>query len=370
VFADRRLVNQAVVRLASRLITENGTRHSHPNSDLHYSVGFIVLVINGVKIRIVPTDAVSFETDVLALKHAQALHGLDERVVEIVGLDPQTLPYPDSFQVINQPLGVAAHALLFIGVKPIREFSYPDIRRFARTVLSASASEVPDAMDIALTLHGAGYGLDEIECFDAEIGGIFDGLDAHDHPKALHTISILESDTNRARRLTERLGFLTGDAEASSDDAQVDRLQAAGGDVTRQHAFVAMPFDESFSDVFHYGISRAVRANGFLCERIDKQTFTGDILKRLKEQIRSATFVVADLTGANANVSLEVGYAWGTEVPTILVRKDGEPSKFDVQSQRTLLYRSIKELEEMLHGEIKGLLPEFQARIQLNTPSS
>src|SRR3954465_8442996 len=109
---------------------------------------------------------------------------------------------------------------------------------------------------------------------------------------------------------------------AQARGLQIPRPQGAGpaaggsdGPSNRAHAFVAMPFDESFSDLFHYGLSSAVRANGLLCERIDQQGFTGDILQRMKDQIRTAKLVVADLTGGNANVFLEVGYAWGKNVP-------------------------------------------------------
>lgn len=52
-----------------------------------------------------------------------------------------------------------------------------------------------------------------------------------------------------------------------------DTLRTVGK--SRAHAFVAMPFDESFNDVFHYGLANAVRANGLLCERIDSARSLG-----------------------------------------------------------------------------------------------
>ncbi len=42
--------------------------------------------------------------------------------------------------------------------------------------------------------------------------------------------------------------------------------------------------------------------------------------------------MIAVLTGANPNVYLEVGYAWGKgRRPTILVTDDAEDPRFDVQ---------------------------------------
>ena len=70
-----------------------------------------------------------------------------------------------------------------------------------------------------------------------------------------------------------------------------------------------MPFANTFSDLFEYGIQRPVRDLGFLCERRDQDVFTGDILERIKTQIETSTAIIAVLTGDDPNVYLEVGYA-------------------------------------------------------------
>jgi hypothetical protein len=108
-------------------------------------------------------------------------------------------------------------------------------------------------------------------------------------------------------------------------------------------------------DLFYYGILRAIDANEYLCERIDKTSFTGDVLNRIREKIETAAAVVADLTGANPNVYLEVGYAWGKGIPTILLIRAGEELGFDVRGQRCLQYRNIRNLEELLIKELVQL---------------
>ena len=52
-------------------------------------------------------------------------------------------------------------------------------------------------------------------------------------------------------------------------------------------------------------------AAGYLGERADLATFTGDVMDWVRARISSANLVIADLTSANPNVYLEVGYAWG-----------------------------------------------------------
>ncbi|MFY9487208.1 MAG: hypothetical protein WAP35_00730 [Solirubrobacterales bacterium] len=317
-----------------------------------------------IEIRVVETDGLSYAVDALVLKHAQALYGFDALVVECANVAPDQLPLPNGFRVVRDPVGIGARVLLFIGVRPISEFSYTDIRKFGYTALCSVASAVPDATEIALTLHGVGYGLDEVECLNAEVAGIIDAIESQDVPRALSTVTFLEINPGRAIRLRERLASLlgarstvvTGIAPASKLGAeQVETLRAAGSENLRRHAFVAMPFSDEFSDVFHYGISNAVRASGLLCERIDRQAFTGDVLERLKTEIRNASVVVADLTGANANVFLEVGFAWGSDVPTVFVCREGAPLTFDVQGQRCLFYDSIRDLENKLGAELKAL---------------
>jgi hypothetical protein len=116
-----------------------------------------------------------------------------------------------------------------------------------------------------------------------------------------------------------------------------------------------MPFSEEMEDTFVFGIQAPVNRAGYLCERIDMDTFTGDILTRIKSRIETASLVIADLTGANANVYLEVGYAWGKDLPTLLLIRKGAELKFDVQSQRCITYKNIADLGKKLETDLATL---------------
>ncbi|MEN8179516.1 MAG: hypothetical protein ABFS39_12995 [Pseudomonadota bacterium] len=65
-----------------------------------------------------------------------------------------------------------------------------------------------------------------------------------------------------------------------------------------------------------------------------------------------------DLTHANPNVYLEVGYAWGVGVKTVLLVNDASELTFDVQGQRCLTYTRIKHLEKALGQELDALAEE------------
>lgn len=317
-----------------------------------------------VRIQVVEGDALALDTDVLALKYAQASYGVDAAVAEVLrqaGEAPDHLtPRPDGFRLVAGRDAIGAGHVLFVGVAPLHEFGYRDIRAFARRALTALAGAKADTTHVALTVHGVGNGLDEGEAFEAEIAGLIDAIHSSDLPTDLKTITIVERNPGRASRLRARLnellplGFVWDRPKESGP--VTERLRAVGyASDAKPHVFVAMPFAEAFDDTYHYGIQGAVHASGYLCERADLTAFVGDVMDWVKKRIRDSTLVIADLTAANPNVFLEVGYAWGCGIPTVLLVARTEDLKFDVQGQRCVVYKSIKHLEETLTQELESL---------------
>jgi hypothetical protein len=322
-----------------------------------------------IAISIEEGDALSFDADVLAVKYAQEHYGVDRAVAErLSALYPNLsdlLPKIDGFRLLQTKGALQTTAVLFVGVKPLREFGYSEIRDFGRKVLASLAGDAPDTKRVALTLHGAGYGLDETEAFEAEIAGLIDAVISGDFPPGLARVTVVEQNRGRASRLQRVLERLLSNGTISSDAKEA--VQAIGRSVDesirsagysssgKPFVFVAMPFADSMEDIFHYGIQNAVNSAGFLCERADRSHFTGDVLDWVKKRISSAALVVADLSGANPNVYLEIGYAWGCGKPTVLIVKDTAELKFDVKGQRCLVYRNIKSLEDLLRTELASL---------------
>jgi len=325
-----------------------------------------------VEISIVQADALTFPVDVLILKHAQALYGVDAQVVHCLDANrggvfaPVPLPPVGAVNLVDSRGLLGAKDVLFIGVVPLGQFGYAEIREFARHSLKALAEKVPDAAHIAMTLHGVGFGLDETEAFRSQLAGLIEAWQSGECPPGLQRVSILEHNERRGERLRSQLDeilpngleALSGASKARSKAAlQTDALRTAGaGSRGKAHVFVAMPFAKEFDDRFHYGIHKAIQAAGYLCERADMSSFTGDVLAWVKERIDSAALVVADLSGGNPNVYLEVGYAWGKGLPTVLVASEQKDLLFDVRGQRCLIYdNSIRLLEEHLTRELQRL---------------
>lgn len=322
-----------------------------------------------MRIEVLSGDATTIEGDVLALKYAQARYGLDAYVAQSLRKAGHTKkvmsPKPGGFRILPSPEGIAARRILFVGVEPLWRFKYAEIRAFARRALASLAGEVPDTKRLLVTVHGPGYGLDEDEAFESQLAGFLDAIDSSDAPEELELISFVERNRGRALRLQQTLQQIIPDGligrgdrswrEAAGAETS-ERIRAAGyASASKSHVFVAMPFSDDMEDIYHYGIRNAVKAAGLLCERADLSTFTGDVMMWVRERIKTASLVVAELSGANPNVYLEVGFAWGCGIPTVLLAKDASELRFDTKGQRCLTYAKIKDLEEKLAIELKSL---------------
>ena len=319
-----------------------------------------------IEVAVEVGDVLRFRCDVLVLKYAQEFYGADRAVSNALAPERWESFTPDvgDYVITSSMDKLPSNKVLFVGTVPLHLFDYAQIRLFSRQSLSILSHAAPSTRHVAMTIHGVGFGLDETECFLAQLAGILDAIHEKKYPRLLERISIVELDEARAARLRRRLsdyvqgGRILVKANDTASTAQSRLLDDVGlGSRNKRLVFVAMPFSEEFEDVYVFGISAPVNAFGYLSERVDLQSFTGDILTRIKERIETAILVIADLSGANPNVYLEVGYAWGRQRPTLLlVKKDADQLKFDVQGQKAIVYKSIKDLKQQL----ENFLGDFQ----------
>lgn len=337
-----------------------------------------------VRFTVAHGDVRTARVDLVALKFAQQLWGADLAVAQVLieaGVlrdEREIRPRPGDVQVIETRGAIAAPRVAFIGTPPLHEIGYDDLREFGRTAVRV-ADRVP-ASHVALTIHGPGFGLDDVEALLAEFAGCNQGLWVKF--SSVSDVTFMEIHQPRAERLFAALEaaladrddvasvqLLWGGTQPASGrsaldvsvppprerEARIAELPGAASERKKQ-AFVAMPFADEHEDTYYYGIQRPVRKKGFVCERVDEEHFTGDILARIKKKIEEAAVVIGCLADANPNVYLEIGYAWGKGRPTVLLAPSSEKLKFDLQGQRYVPYQSIRELEDKLSAELQGLL--------------
>tara|TARA_R110002111_G_scaffold72582_2_gene116154 strand:+ start:231 stop:1397 length:1167 start_codon:yes stop_codon:yes gene_type:complete len=71
--------------------------------------------------------------------------------------------------------------------------------------------------------------------------------------------------------------------------------------------------------------------------RVDKEIFT---------KLHNATVVVSDLTGERPNCFIEIGYALGRSIPTMMTAKEGTKLPFDVETYSGLIWKTSEPLDE------------------------
>ena len=326
-------------------------------------------------VRVELGDALTRATPFLALKYAQRSYGVDRAAVERLGEDvARALPGVGQHLLVPGGRRIPARNVLFVGVPPISEFGYSDIRSFATRSLSVAAGM--NALEVCMTLHGAGFGLDEFEAFRAQIAGLLDAVESDVAGPHLTRVLFLERNTRRVHLMESLLkDFWPQDADhrlsrttsglAGSGPAMAG-LQAS---IPRAHAFVAMPFHESFGDRFYFGIAPQVRKIGLLCERMDESAFVGDVVETMKRRISTARVVVADVSTSNPNVYLEIGYAWACGVPTVLLCDSTTEPAFDIRGHRHLRFDTIRQLGDRLSAELEALLaPAYRSGTAVAAP--
>lgn len=129
-------------------------------------------------------------------------------------------------------------------------------------------------------------------------------------------------------------------------------------------AFVLMPFEAAFDDVYQLGIKETAEKLGIRAERVDEQIFHKEnILERIYNQIDAADFIIADLTGRNPNVFYETGYAHAKGKLCLLLTSRADDIPFDLKHHRHLIYGdSIQNLRQALEKDLDWLKSEIANR--------
>lgn len=109
--------------------------------------------------------------------------------------------------------------------------------------------------------------------------------------------------------------------------------------IEKNRCFVIMPFSEELEIV--YGtIKQALQQNNYICLRADEISGSMAIITDVLGEIAKSHFVIADLTGKNANVFYELGVAHSFKDAhhIILISQSIEDVPFDIKHLRTIVY--------------------------------
>lgn len=172
------------------------------------------------------------------------------------------------------------------------------------------------------------------------------------------TIRALISKINEVRELRQRA--LTADpAHMQALEAELHRLQAEVSRLQEENqrltpaapvlpavrtACFARPYRPEFAEI-EDAIKRVFRREmGVRLETVVEKPEDLVVWQNIQAKIRNSHFLVADITGANPNVLIEVGYAMGAGKPVVLIQRQDDDTRvpFDVQPFLRLFYTVVQ----------------------------
>jgi hypothetical protein len=122
-------------------------------------------------------------------------------------------------------------------------------------------------------------------------------------------------------------------------------------------AFILMSMDKKRHDLDDVvdGIKLVCSAFGIQASRADDIMHEGVITDVILQHIRSAEFLIADLSGERPNVYYEIGFAHGIGKRPILFRREGVQLHFDLSVHNVPEYGSIRELKALLTKRLEAM---------------
>ena len=125
--------------------------------------------------------------------------------------------------------------------------------------------------------------------------------------------------------------------------------------------FVIQPFDKGpFDKRFAEVLKPAIRKAGLKPYRVDEDDSADVPVESIEEGIRSAVVCLADISTDNPNVWYELGFAYASGTPVVMVcseSREGKKYPFDIQHRKILPYRadSISDFEALGDGITRRL---------------
>ena len=134
-------------------------------------------------------------------------------------------------------------------------------------------------------------------------------------------------------------------------------------------AFVLMPFDEEFEDIYDYLIHGPLSEVGYEVKRADDILNQRNIMEDIVQSIIGSDLIVADLSTANPNVYYELGLAHAFKKKVILLAQEIKEVPFDLQSYRVIHYSTHFTQMNNARQELQKYIEKVRTgKIQFGSP--
>jgi len=125
------------------------------------------------------------------------------------------------------------------------------------------------------------------------------------------------------------------------------QFRNAGIPIEKHRCFMLMPFDHDY-DLIYGEIKKRLNDSDYICNRADELFGCIPIMSNVLNEILKSHFIIADLTGQNANVFYELGVAHSFKDAhnIVLIAQNVGDIPFDIRHLSTIIYNkeNIKHL--------------------------
>lgn len=130
--------------------------------------------------------------------------------------------------------------------------------------------------------------------------------------------------------------------------------------IDKKKCFVIMPFQDQLDSYYREIIKPLMETLGYEVLRGDEIYGVDAIIDQIKDAIRHADLLIADLTGKNPNVNYELGFADALDKTTIRISQAIEDVPFDYRHIRIVLYDTKKvnwqdQLKEQIRQHVQTI---------------
>jgi hypothetical protein len=125
----------------------------------------------------------------------------------------------------------------------------------------------------------------------------------------------------------------------------------------QETCFVIIPFNDQYNDIYQDVLIPAIEKAGYKPVRGDSVYGVGPVIEDIFYGIRSASVLVADVTGKNPNVNYELGIAHALNKPAVIISQSVDDIPFDYRHLRAIVYnpQSVTWVAQLTDKIIKTL---------------
>ena len=116
----------------------------------------------------------------------------------------------------------------------------------------------------------------------------------------------------------------------------------------KNKVFVAMPFSDDYRDSYEYGVKLILDQLAIEHYMASNEISNKDIMCKICHEIQSCGRVIANISGLNPNVMLELGLAYGLGKEVIVIKDKKTTSISDLGSVEYIEYSHAGELQQKL----------------------